>query len=242
MGTIYSIGIGPALSEFITPQARQILDKVDTVIGNSRVIHRIKSLTEGKAIFTSGANQEKDLIEQAYELAESGKDVAVVSMGDSAVYGLAVLLQQMLPDDGHIKLEIVPGLPEFICANALIGTTLSDDFAVMSLSTRLTAAETVLFRLRLIAQSDLTTVLYYPAEKDSPELLAQVIAAYSEFRPPDTVVAMVLKPYRNNQEIVIRTLDTFLEENISDAGTIFICSEDCRRVDDHVLGKRGYII
>jgi len=242
MAKIFSVGVGPGKLELVTWHAREILEKADVVMGFNRIIHRIKPLIEGKVIYASGPNKEKQLIQKAYEIAQSGKNVAVVSSGDSGIYGMAVLLQSVLPENSPIEFEIVPGLPEFLCASALIGTPLTDDFSVLSLSTKLNPPETILFRARLIAQADLTVALYYPVEETSKNVLSQILDVFAEHRPPDTLVAMVTKPFRSEQETTISTLASFFGVNVSEFCTIFICSEDCRVVDNRIVGKRAYII
>lgn len=241
MGKIYSVGVGPGELQLITPQAKKAFENADAILGHNRIIHHIKPLIDGKAIYSSGHNKESDLIKKAFELAQDGKNVAVISRGDSGIYGLAVILQQMLPENADVEFELIPGIPEFLCASSLVGTPLADGFAVLSLSTRLTPKANVLFRSRMLAQTDMSTVLHFPAEKDSQALLQEVIDTFAKHRPPDTLITMINKPYRKNQEIVIDSLESFLIEQVVDVCTIIICSEDCHHVEGKIQGKRGYI-
>jgi precorrin-3B C17-methyltransferase len=242
MATIYSLGVGPGNLELMSEQARAILERVDAVLGYSRIIHHLKPLLEGKAVYSGGHLKEKELVKEAFELAAGGTDVAVISRGESAMFGLAVLLQQQLGKYPGVTLEIVPGIPEFIAANALVGTTLSEGFSVLSLSTRLTAEVTILFRIRLIAQADLTTVLYYPADESSSVLLNKVIEIFAEHRPPDTPVAVVKQPFRKDQEVIVTSLESIDPENFSEYCLIYICSESSVIIDGQIHGKRDYII
>jgi len=242
MAKIYSIGIGPGIPELFTQHSLQVLAQVDSVIGFHRPIHRIKGMLEGKEIYSSGPNQENQIVEKALEIARSGKDVAVISEGDSGIYGLGVLLQSNTLHDKNVEVIMIPGLPEFVCGSALIGTPLADDFCVITLSTRLKPPENLYFRARLIAQTDLTTVIYYPAEKDSLAVIKRVIEIFSEFRPPDTNVAIVKKAFRNNQETHFSKLESLLIEELGDPCNIFICSEDCKFLKNKILGKIGYLI
>jgi precorrin-3B C17-methyltransferase len=242
MAKIISIGIGPGIPELFTQQSTQILAEVDTVIGFHRPIQRIKSMLEGKEIYSSGPNQENQLVEKALEIVRSGKDLAVISEGDSGIYGMGVLLQSSTLHEKNVEVIMIPGLPEFVCSSALIGTPLTDDFCVINLSIRLKPPENLYFRARLIAQTDLTTVIYYPAEKESLVVLKRVIEIFSEFRPPDTNVAIVQKAFRSNQETRFTKLESILIEELGDVCHIFICSEDCKFVNKKLLGKRGYLL
>lgn len=242
MATIYSIGVGPGNLELISEQARAILERVDAVLGYSRIIHHIKPLLEGKAVYSGGHQKEKDLVNKAFELAAAGTDVAVISRGESAMFGLAVLLQQQLEKYPEVSLEIVPGIPEFVAANSQVGTTLTEGFSVLTLSTRLTPEATILYRIRLIAQADLTSVLYYPVEEASQLLLQKILDIFAEYRPPDTPVAVVKKPFRKDQEVVVSTLESFYPENITEFSIIFICSESSVVIEGQIQGKRDYIL
>lgn len=242
MAKIYSIGIGLGIPELLTQQAIQILAQVDSVIGFHRPIQRIKGMLEGKEIYSSGPNQENQLVEKALEIVRSGKDLAVISEGDSGIYGMGVLLQLSTIHEKNVEVIMIPGLPEFICSSALIGTPLTDDFCVINVSTRLKPPENLYFRTRLIAQTDLTTVIYYPAEKDSLIVLKRIIEIFSEFRPPDTTVAIVQKAFRSNQEFRFTKLESILIEQLGDPCNIFICSEDCKLIKNKILGKRGYLL
>ncbi|MBN2092823.1 precorrin-3B C(17)-methyltransferase [candidate division KSB1 bacterium] len=242
MAKIYSIGIGPGISELFTQQSLQVLTQVDSVIGFHRPIQRIKGMLDGKEIYSSGPNQENQIVEKALEIVRTGKDVAVISEGDSGIYGLGVLLQFSILNEKNVEVIMIPGLPEFVCGSALIGTPLADDFCVINISTRLKTPENLYFRARLIAQTDLTTIIYYPAEKESIVVLKRIVEIFSEFRPPDTNVAIVKKAFRNNQEISFSKLESILIEDMGDPCNIFICSEDCKFLKNKILGKIGYLL
>lgn len=242
MATIYSLGVGPGNLELMSEQARAILERVDAVLGYSRIIHHLKPLLEGKAVYSGGHQQEKELVRQAFELAAGGTDVAVISRGESAMFGLAVLLQQQLAKSPGVTLEIIPGIPEFIAANALVGTTLSEGFSVLSLSSRLTPEATILYRIRLLAQADLTTVLYYPAEESSNGLLQKVVDIFAGHRPPDTPVALIKQPFRKDQEVLITPLESFDSSNLTELSLIYICSENSVIIDGQIHGRRDFIL
>ena len=179
----------------------------------------------------------------AIVLASQGKNVAVISSGDSGVYGMAVLLQKMLLPAEEISLEIIPGITAGIAGASLLGTPLSNDFAVLSLSEEWTAEATILFRVRLFAQSNVTVILYNPgAGTEKPGILDEVIEIFRQHRSPDVPVAVIQKAYRSTQSIEILTLDNFLVDKMDINSTIFICSDECKIVEDRILGKRGYVI
>lgn len=243
MTKIYSVGIGPGALDLMTIRAKEILTQVDAVVGYVRFIRLVESLIKNKEVYSNGLHKEDERANKAIQLAREGKNVAVISSGDSGVYGMAVLLQRMFLSTENISLEIIPGITAAIAGASLLGTPLSNDFAVLSLSEEWTPQETILSRARLFAQSNVTVVLYNPGQSTySPSLLAEVIEIFRQHRAPDVPVALVQKAYRSTQSIEILTIDTFSVEKMDVNSTIFICSDECKVVDDRILGIRGYVI
>ena len=243
MTKIYSIGIGPGPLNLMTIRAKEILTRADAVVGYVRFIRLVESFIKNKEVYSNGLHKEDERAHKAIQLAREGKNVAVISSGDSGVYGMAVLLQQMLSSTENISLEIIPGITAAIAGASLLGTPLSNDFAVLSLSEDWTPEETILSRARLFAQANVTTVLYNPGQStEKPSLLADVIEIFRQHRRLDVPVAIVQKAYRTTQSVEILTLDRFSVEKMDINSTIFICSGECRVVDDRILGMRGYVI
>ena len=83
------IGIGPGGKEDMTPRALNAILEADTVAGYNTYIKLIKHLLDGKNVIGTGMMQEVDRCKMAIEEAVKGHNVAVVSSGDSGVYGMA---------------------------------------------------------------------------------------------------------------------------------------------------------
>ena len=86
---IYSIGIGPGDESMMTPQALQALKEAGVVVGYNRYLEYIRKLAGDKEIIGTGMKQERQRAELAFSEAQKGRTVAVVSSGDSGVYGMA---------------------------------------------------------------------------------------------------------------------------------------------------------
>ncbi|MBN1350176.1 precorrin-3B C(17)-methyltransferase [candidate division KSB1 bacterium] len=243
MAKIFSIGIGPGHLDLMTIRARDVLQHCDSVVGYVRFIRLVEPLIRDKEVYSNALHQEDERAHKAIELARAGKNVAVISSGDSGVYGMAVLLQKLLPMNEDISLEIIPGITAGLAGASLVGTPLSSDFAVLSLSEDYSDLATILYRARLYAQANVTVVLYNPGETaDKPGVLSEVIDIFRHHRPPEIPVAIVQKAYRSTQSIEILTLENFAVDKMDVNSTIFICSDECKIFDDRILGKRGYVI
>ena len=91
------IGIGPGHEGDMTSRAIQALKTADIVVGYTCYIPFISHLLKENAeIVKNGMKQERKRIEKALEIVESGRDVCVISSGDSGIYGMAPLVYEML--------------------------------------------------------------------------------------------------------------------------------------------------
>ena len=91
------IGIGPGHEGDMTSRAIEVLKSADIVVGYTRYVPLVSHLLKENAeIVKNGMKQERNRIERALEIVESGRDVCVISSGDSGIYGMAPLVYEML--------------------------------------------------------------------------------------------------------------------------------------------------
>ncbi len=89
------IGIGPGNAHDMTAAAIDALRQAEIVVGYKYYIPFIAPLLQPDVtIIQNGMKQEQTRIEKAFEIAESGKDVCVISSGDSGIYGMAPLVYE----------------------------------------------------------------------------------------------------------------------------------------------------
>ena len=88
-GKLYLVGLGPGGLDHLTPAARAALEQADSVVGYRPYVEQVRPLLDGKNLVAMDLGQELERAAKAVELAESGHTVAVVSSGDSGIYGMA---------------------------------------------------------------------------------------------------------------------------------------------------------
>eukprot|EP01071_Lankesteria_metandrocarpae_P000253 Lankesteria_metandrocarpae@DN10393_c0_g1_i1.p2 len=142
-GKIFLVGLGPGSQDHMSLRAREAIAQADVVIGYATYIKLVMDLVDGKEVIRKGMTEELDRCYEALERARQGKTVALISSGDTGVYGMAgptyeVLLQSgWKPGDG-IEVEVVPGSTALNACAALVGAPLTHDFCSISLSDLLT--------------------------------------------------------------------------------------------------------
>src|SRR6185312_2445207 len=143
------VGFGPGADEHLTPAAREAMEQCDTCIGYKTYIDLVRPLLAGKKIIATGMTEEIDRGRKAYKLAKEGKNVAVISSGDSGVYGMAGLVYEVLEEAGwdpanpDVEVKIIPGITAACSVGAILGAPMNHDFCSISLSTLLTPWENI---------------------------------------------------------------------------------------------------
>ncbi len=239
---IYAVGLGPGSPAMLSPRAKEVLENCDTIAGYRSYLEQIPDLIENKQIIASGMRQELDRCRAALEAAKAGASVAVVSSGDSGIYGMAGLLMELSEAEEFqgIEVEVVPGITAASAAAALVGAPLMCDFAVISLSNLLADRNTILKRLSAAAEADFVTALYNPGSTRRRELLEQAIALFRRLRGDSLPVAVVHDVARPQQRFTLCRIADFPFEEV-DMTTILIigCSRTVIR-NGKMYTLRGY--
>ena len=157
-------GIGPGSPEDMTPAVIQAVKNSDVVIGYKYYFQFIEPYLEpGTECIDTGMKREKARAEQAFELAEQGKTVCVISSGDAGIYGMAPLVYEMKRERGsRVEIEVLPGISAFQKAASLLGAPIGHDFCVISLSDLMTPWDRIEKRIHAAATADFVTAVYNP--------------------------------------------------------------------------------
>ena len=185
MGKLYVVGLGPGDYDNMTVRADRALRECDSIIGYHVYVDLVKGRYPDKKTLTTPMTKEADRCRMALEAARGGENVAMVCSGDSGIYGMAALIYELRGEDKEPEIDVIPGLTAACSGAALLGAPLTHDFAVISLSDRLTAWETIEKRLEAAAKADLSIVLYNPASHGRPDHLRRACEILLRTLPED---------------------------------------------------------
>ncbi len=239
-GSISVVGIGPGSPDKLTPEAGRAIIKADIVIGYRVYTELIKELTEGKTVISSEMRRERERCGKAREYALKGNRVAVVCSGDAGIYGMAGLIFEVCANDPDIEVTVIPGITAALAGGALLGSPLTNDFSVISLSDHLTDKETINKRLRAAGEADLVTVLYNPKSRVRQDSLKEAVEILMERVPPDRVCGYVKNIGREGEIKKLCTLRELPEEDIDMFTTVFIGNSDTVIINGRMVTERGY--
>jgi len=250
MGKLYIVGSGPGDICHLTEAARQAIDAADIIVGYGNYIDLIRPLVEGKQVIATAMMQEVDRCREAIRLAGEGHCVALVSGGDSGIYGMAGLVYELIEIDRSqgsatpppsLDIAVIPGISAIQAAASVLGAPLMHDFAVISLSDLLTPWDLIKKRLDAAARADFVMVIFNPRSRSRVTQIEEAREIALTVRPAETPVGIVRNACRANQSLQVTTLDAMLDHEI-DMSTIVIIGNASTFVDreGRMVTPRGY--
>jgi precorrin-3B C17-methyltransferase len=244
-GMLFLVGIGPGNLEEMTVRAKNILRAADTVIGYTTYVRLMDPLLAGKEVIESGMTREKERCLRAIDEALKGKKVALISSGDSGIYGMSGLLLELLDNDNRareVSIEMVPGVPAFVAAAAAVGAPLMNDFAAISLSDLLTPWEAIEKRLVAAASGDFVTCLYNPKSSSRTIQVERAVEIFCRHRDRKTPCAIVRSVSRPEQSITMTPLEDLKDCFIDMLCLVIIGNSQTALRGPWMITSRGYAL
>ena len=241
MARITVVGIGPGSPEDITPAVLQAVKEADVVVGYKYYFQFIQQyVREGCPCIDTGMKRERDRALQAFELAEQGKNVVVISSGDAGIYGMAPLIYEMAKErrvesvERRVEIVSLPGISAFQKAASLLGAPMGHDFCVISLSDLMTPWAKIEKRIVAAAEADFVTAIYNPKSNGRYWQLHRLKELFLKSRSENTPVGYVRQAGREEQVVHVTTLKDFDPEDV-DMFTVVIIGNS----QSYVIEERG---
>ncbi|MCK4937999.1 MAG: precorrin-3B C(17)-methyltransferase [Methanosarcinales archaeon] len=242
-GKLYVVGIGPGSPGHLTLRAVEVLEGADVIIGNGTYLDQIDHLLTGQQVIRSSMGKEVDRASKAIELARDRK-VAMVSGGDSNVYGMAGLVLEVAQhSDLKVDIEVVPGVTALSAVASLLGAPVVSDFAVISLSDLLTPWEVIGQRLEAAASSDMIIALYNPKSRQRNTNYIRAVEIIRRNRVDTVPVGIVRNALRpQGESVIVTTLGEAMEhdDEVDMSTTVIIGNSESRIWGSKIITPRGY--
>lgn len=238
---IQVVGTGPGNLDYLTPAAEKALLAADVVVGYRTYLDLIPGLLQGKEVISSSMLQEVDRCTRAFELAESGRRVVMVSGGDPGIYAMAGLIYEIAVEkNSSIPISVIPGLAAVNSCAARLGAPLMHDFATISLSDLLTPMEMIERRLHAAASADFVIALYNPKSKKRTEHIKKAREILLQYRKGSTPVGIVSAAMRDDEVVTLTDLASMLDADITMQSTVIIGNSTTFSWRGHMITPRGY--
>ena len=240
MSKLTVVGIGPGDYDNMTVGADRALQCCDVIIGYHVYVDLVKQRYPGKEFLTTPMTQEVKRCQMALDIAREGKNVAMVCSGDSGIYGMAALIYELRGESPDPEIQVIPGLTAACSGAALLGAPLTHDFAVISLSDRLTPWEKIEIRLENAAMADLSIVIYTPASHGRPDYLRRACDILLRHLPGDRVCGIASRIGRDGESSRLLTLAELGTAPVDMFCTVFIGNSMTKSVGGKMVTPRGY--
>lgn len=239
MKKLYVVGIGAGDYEGMTIRAVKTLEASDLIVGYTVYCDLMRPYFPGKEFLSTPMMREIERCRMALERARDGRLVSMICSGDAGIYGMASPILELAEEYG-VEIEIVPGVTAAASGAALLGSPLTCDFTVVSLSDLLTPAETIDRRIAAAAASDTVLVVYNPSSKKRTDCLRRCCGIVLAHRAPGTVCGIARNIGREGQEAKLLTLAELAEYEADMFTTVFIGNSTTKAIGGKMVTPRGY--
>lgn len=235
-------GIGPGSFNDITPAVMNALKSSDVIIGYKYYFQFIQPYLNPETLCVdTGMKRERDRAQQAFEYAEQGKNVCIISSGDSGIYGMAPLIYEMkIERKSNFDIAVLPGISAFQKAASLLGAPIGHDFCIISLSDLMTPWDKIEKRIFAAASADFITAIYNPKSEGRYWQLYRLKEIFLKERDPKTPVGYVRQAGREDEHITITTLEEFNPEDIDMFTIVLIGNSQTYTFENKMITPRGY--
>jgi len=213
---LYILSSGAGGDEFITKRALEALKDSEAVVSYKKYIEDLYHLLVGKELYSSPMTKEIDRCKMAISLSQSGKTTSIISNGDVNVYGMASLIVELVDEMSlwnEIEVINIAGVTALLAVASRVGAPISQDFAVISLSDRLTSQELIKKRVKLSLSADFVVGIYNPKSRDRVEPYLQFLEELK--RVENRLVVIASNIGRKNEEITITDSQNLIDMGLS---------------------------
>ncbi|MDR1147857.1 MAG: precorrin-3B C(17)-methyltransferase [Spirochaetaceae bacterium] len=237
---LYVVGIGPGDEKYLSAEARAAIADSAVIAGYTLYLDLISGLTAGKECFSTPMRQEKERCAFALDKAASGKRTALVCSGDAGVYGMAALCLELSPRYPAVEIAVIPGITAALSGSALLGSPLSNDFAVISLSDLLTPWKIIEKRLNAAAAGGFVICLYNPSSKKRAAYLSRTCEIILRSRRGETVCGIARNIGRGGEDCRVLSLSELKNTELDMFTTVFIGNDETTLINGKMVTRRGY--
>ena len=236
---LYVVGIGAGNYDTMTVGAVKALETADVIVGYTLYCDLVKPYFPDKEYISTPTMKEIKRCRMALESAQSGRLTAMICSGDAGIYGMASPILELAKEYG-VEVEVVAGVTAASSGAALLGSPLTCDFTVISLSDLLTPMEVIEKRIEGAAMSDICMVIYNPSSKKRADHLKKCCEILLKYHSSETVCGITQNIGRDGESTKLLTLSELADYPSDMFTTIFIGNSMTKVIGGRMVTARGY--
>ena len=232
-GRLAIVGTGPGSPEWMSPEAKDLLQSATDWVGYSTYLGLVEPLRRQQQRHDSDNRVELDRARLALDLAAEGRSVALISSGDPGIYAMAAAVFEVLEQDAQprwqaIEIQVVPGISALQAAAARIGAPIGHDFCAISLSDILKPWAVIEQRILAAAAADFVIAFYNPLSKQRTWQFSAARDLLLRSRSPSTPVVLARDVGRVGESIVVRSLEQLTPDEVDMRTLVLVGSSKTR--------------
>ena len=212
---LYILSIGAGGTDYMTTEAREALKNSEAIVGYRNYVKEIKELLGETPLYMSGMTKESERCQEAIDLAKGGKTTSIISNGDVNVFGMASQITELIEEQAlweEIEVVSVAGVTSFLATASRIGSPIGQDFAVISLSNKITSDEIIDKRVRNTLDADMVLGIYNPKSKKKFLPYLNFLKALGEGEERIAIIASHVG--RDKEKITVTTTTDLIEQQL----------------------------
>lgn len=222
MTKLYVVGAGSGSIEDFTIKAYKRLQESDAIFCDELMYTKIVDHFDSNKIIKNEYTKTKTRCLNAINSANNGLTTSILGSGDTGIYGISsIILEEVEKQNLNIDVEIIPGMTSAISGASLLGSPITRDFALISLSDNFTEKENLKKKIESLAQTDLIIIFYSPSNPTKENLImAQQILL--KYRDPKTIIGIASHIGESEERKTVTNLELLPLDEIDAFSTIFI--------------------
>ena len=245
---LYILSSGAGGTKYMTIEALKALEECEAVVGYRNYVKELKELIGDKPVFMSGMTKETARCQEAINYAKEGKTTCIISNGDVNVFGMATLVVELMDEQklwDEIEVISIAGVTSFLATASRIGAPISQDFAVISLSDKLTDIDVIDKRVKNCFDADMILGIYNPKSKKRILPYQNFLRVLGEGEERIAIIASHVG--RNKEKVTVTTTTDLIAQDmehpeVTMSTLIIIGNSQTRHTSNGmVLTPRGYL-
>jgi len=230
MKKLYIVGVGSGNYDDLTIKAIKVLNLSELIYCDERIFQQLNQYFDKTKIISNSYNATQERYVNAINSSLEDKVVSILGSGDAGIYGISSLILEYADNLGdEVDIEIIPGITSAISGASLLGSPLTQDFAVITLSDNLADFEQLQEKIISIASTNFSIVFYSPRNSTYKNLLLarEILLTY---RSSETIVGLAKGIGTEEQKLIITNLGSINVDDIDSYTTIFVGNKETKLI------------
>ena len=239
MKKLYIVGVGSGNFEDLTIKANKVLMESECIYCDELLYQKLYLYFKDK-LLPNSYNATNERCNNAILKALKNNVVSILGSGDTGIYGISnIILDKLDKIDDTLELEIIPGITSAISGAALLGSPLTKDFAVISLSNNFGNKQDIEKKIRYAALADFNIVFYSPCNPDISNLLLAKEILLS-VKKEDPIVGIANNIGCREENIIVTNLSKLPYNRIHSFSTIFVGNSQMKLTKNRKMNSPLY--